>query len=121
MYGCDCDGIKREPADAGAEGVALRATLRVVEQLTGHRPPTCPWRAMYEPIVRDVLAVSWASPNGNLAAAIGRDPYQKTVDALGVYLRALDATRGEDMRLDAEERDRKRAHSAAARKAGGRG
>lgn len=120
MYGCDCDGVKRDgPLDRGtAEGEALRAVLRTVDHITGHRPPTCPWRAMSEPIVREVLAVSWSVEAGNLGAVLGPDPDHRLTQAIGVYRRAVEGTRNEDSRLDHEERTRKSQHQAAARKAG---
>ena len=91
--GCDCDGVRRVPTDAGgAEGAALRAVLTVVEHLTHVRPTTCPWRAMSEPIVREVLEVSWACDPPNLAAVMGHDPDHKLTQAVGVYRRALRAT-----------------------------
>lgn len=119
MYGCDCDGVQREPLDHGREGDAIRGTLRVIEKITGHRPPTCPWRAYYEPIVREVMDVAWSVDDGNLAATLGPDPDAVLRDAIGVYRRALSLTKAEEERLAREDAERKRRHNAAAR--GGRG
>lgn len=120
MYGCDCDGVRREgPLDRGeAEGAALRAVLSTVAKLTGYEPPTCPWRAMSEPIVREVLTVSWSVEAGNLGAILGPDPDSKLTDAIGVYRRSVEVTRAEEMRLEREDRERRAKHTAAARKAG---
>lgn len=75
-----------------------------IERITGHRPVSCPWRAYYDPLVREVMSVSWAAEAGNLAAALGEDPPAVLVDALGVYRSALAATLAEDRRLAEEER-----------------
>lgn len=116
MYGCDCDGVQREQVDGGgAEGAAIRAVLTTVERIAGHRPPTCPWRAMSDPLVRDVLAVSWSVEDGNLGATLGPDPDAQLIQALGVYTRAKRATVNEDERLEAEERKRKALAMNAAR------
>lgn len=122
MYGCDCDGVKRDSVDGGGvEGAAVRSTLKVIQSLTGHRPPTCPWRAFYEPIVREVLDVAWAIEGGNLPAALGPDPDYIVMQGVSVYRRALLSTKADDMKLDQEERERKREAATAARKAGFRG
>lgn len=121
MYGCDCDGVTREPIDGGREGEAVRASIRTIERITGYAPPTCPWRAYYDPIVREVMASAWTVDEGNLGAALGPDPDAIQVEAMGVYRRALAVTRADDMQLEREERERKAQHAAAVRRAGGRG
>lgn len=121
MYGCDCDGVRREPLDGGREGEAVRASLRTIERVTGFRPPTCPWRSFYEPIVREVMEIAWTVDDGNLSAALGPDPDAVLVEAMGVYRRSLSVTRADDAQIEREERERKAAHAAAARKAGLRG
>lgn len=118
MYGCDCDGVERKPVDRGAHGDAARGVLRAIDRVTGHEPPTCPWRAMSEPIVRDVLAVSWAA-EGNLAAVLGADPDHKLTQALGVYTRAKNYTRSDEMRLESEEREREKTRRQAMNNARG--
>jgi hypothetical protein len=75
-----------------------------IERITGHRPVSCPWRAYYDPLVREVMALSWSVESGNLGAALGDDPPAVLVDALGVYRSALAATLAEDRRLADEER-----------------
>lgn len=119
MYGCDCDGVRREPVDSGADE-GLRGHLRVIAHVTGHRPPTCPWRGLYEPLVHDVIN---ASPfkGGDLTQAIGVDPDNRLAQAIGVYRRSVEATTADERRIEAEERERQKNHAAAARKAGIRG
>lgn len=122
MYGCDCDGVKRsEPLDLGRSGEALRGHIVAIERVTGHAPPTCPWRAFSEPIVAEVLDVAWAVPEGNLEAVVGADSDHLLMQAMGVYQRAKLATRAEEDRLMSEERDAKRRAAAEAAKAGRRG
>lgn len=117
MYGCDCDGVARTPVDRGIEGDSIRATLGIIERITGHRPPTCPWRAFMEPIVREVLSVSWAG-GGDLAAAVGPDPDAKLLEGLGVYTRAKLATEREERRLEEENRKRNAQHAAQVNRRG---
>lgn len=89
--------------------------MGAIERITGHKPSTCPWRAFYDPLVREVLEVFWSIEGGNLGGVIGEDPPGILVDAIGVFKRALDATQAEDDRLRREERETKRAAEAAAR------
>ena len=113
VYGCDCDGITRQPVDAGRMADAARGVLRTVEHVTGYQPPTCPWRAMSEPIVREVLSVAWAVDPANLSTVLGPDPDHKLVQAIGVYVRAKTSTKHDNERLDAEEAERERSRKAA--------
>jgi hypothetical protein len=78
-----------------------------MERITGHKPPTCPWRAMYAPIVREVMEVLDLDESGNLAVAIGSDPPGILVDAIGVYKRAAEAVRNEDQMLALEQAKRR--------------
>jgi hypothetical protein len=85
-----------------------------MERIVGHRPVSCPWRAYYDPLVREVMALSWAVEEGNLAAATGDDPPAILLDAVGMYRQALSATLAEDRRLAEEERKaQKEAREAA--------
>lgn len=97
----------------------MRGYLRTIETVTGHQPATCPWRAFYDPIVREVIAVAWAITDGNLPAVIGTDPPYQLTQAIGVYKRALDATRADEERLQAIERRSEHAARAAMRRAAG--
>jgi len=119
MYGCDCDGIARSPVDAGREGDAVRHHLRTIEHTAGYRPPTCPWRAMSEPIVREVRAIAWAIDPANLHAALGPDPDAKLVQSIGVYRAARVGTEADETRLRNEESASERRARAAAAKAAG--
>jgi hypothetical protein len=76
----------------------------VIQQITGIAATTCPWRAYYDPLVRDVVAVWWSTDKGNLGAVLGDDPPAVLVDALGVFGRSLSATQAEDARLASEKR-----------------
>lgn len=92
------DLYDRERTDGG-----VRNHLVVMKRITGHAPPTCPWRAMYSPLVREVLAAMEHEENGNLAVAIGADPPAILIDGIAEYKRSLQAVRNEDARLAAEK------------------
>lgn len=94
--------------DSGGYDGAARRHLDVIEHVTGSRPPTCPWRAMYHPLVQEVLQVMALDENGNLAIAVGNDPPGLLVDAISVYKLALGATRAEEAKLRAAKAKRER-------------
>lgn len=85
-----------------------RSMLDLIEHVTGYRPPTCPWRALYHPLVQEVLNVMALDENGNLAVAVGTDPPGLLVDALVAYKLALGAARNEEAKMRAEARKRER-------------
>lgn len=120
VWGCDCDGEShRHRQDEGSPADApLRAHLTSIERVTGHRPSTCPWRAFYHPLVREVLEVHWAVEQGNLAAVIGTDPPYLLVEALGIFRRALLATQAEERKLKRQETEAARSAEREARKHG---
>jgi hypothetical protein len=103
MYGCDCDGVNRPgPVDRGIEGDSVRASLGMIERVAGYRPPTCPWRAFSEPIVREVLSVVQLG-----IAALGPDPDAVVVEGLSVYTQAKKATELDEQKILHEEREAK--------------
>lgn len=83
-----------------------RAHVHVMQVIVGYEPPTCPWRAYYDPLVREVMEIWWAEESGNMAAVLGQDPVGVLVDALGVFKRAIEATIAEDRKI--QEADVKR-------------
>lgn len=118
MYGCDCDGVKREPLDLGeadGEARAMRGHIDAVERVTGHRPPTCPWRAMYEPLVKEAISAAW-----DPSFMLGPDPEHRLKQAVSVYARSRDVTVAAETKQRAEEDKAKRAATAAV-KGRGRG
>lgn len=94
--------------DRGKYDDGARRHLAIIERVTGHAQITCPWRAMYQPIVMEVLAAMPFDENGNLALAIGNDPPRQLVDAISTYKIAAMATRNEESKLRAEKRKRER-------------
>lgn len=120
IWACDCDGESHlHPSDDGSPAdLAIRAHAATIERITGHKPSTCPWRAFYHPLVRDVLGVHWAVEHGNLAAVIGSDPPNILVEALGIFRRSMMATSAEERRLKRQEDEAKRNAERAARKMG---
>lgn len=87
----------------GFDGWAAKR-LDMIEHLTGSRPPTCPWRALYAPLVQEVLAAMTFDENGNLGAALGDDPPGILIEGIAAFKSALAATRLEDMKLREAER-----------------
>ena len=75
--------------------------MKVIQRITGNAPPTCPWRVMYSPLVREVLDAT--EHEANLAVAIGADPPAILIDAIGEYRRALSCVRAEDAKIAAEK------------------
>lgn len=98
---CDCDGKSHlnEERVVGAEKYAVDSMADVIERLTGHRPPTCPWRAMQDPLVGPVIRAAKKGERG-LGKWLPDDPPAILADAVDVYLDARDAVRNRD---DAEE------------------
>lgn len=107
---CDCDGVSHRSGvrSKGSEQYVVDLMADGIEQLTGYRPPTCPWRAMYDPLVAPVIRAARFGDRGLGHLATDEDPPAVLIDALGVYLSAREATRNHD---DAEE------HKAAIAKA----
>jgi len=84
----------------------VRGHLAIIERVTGHRPPTCPWRAFYHPLVREVMAGAWASERGNINAVLGDDAPWILVQAVGAWERAVSATQSEDREINRRQRQR---------------
>lgn len=82
----------------------MEAMAGHMEKLTGHRPETCPWRAMYDPLVADIHGIVALKDYGD--AALGDDPPALHLDALRVYLRARGATEAHDLKQEREARER---------------
>lgn len=102
---CDCDGeshkaLGREPHPAD---MAMKTMRRVIGEYTGQEPPTCPWRAMYEPIVDAAIRIATLADQGLGAAAVDEDTPAVWVDAVRVYLAAREGTRARDAK-DRHER-----------------
>lgn len=71
-----------------------------IERLTGHRPPTCPWRAMHDPLVGPVIDAASLADKGLGMWGLDDDPPAILVDAMTVYLKAREAVSKHD---DAED------------------
>lgn len=83
--------------------------LDQIERVTGHRPPTCPWRSFSDPLVGEVLslyrAVGGATENGAVPAlALPHDPPHRVWQGLNAYASAVSLIRAEDARLAREQR-----------------
>lgn len=85
-----------------------------VERITGYAPPTCPWRALEHPLVRDVLGAHAFLESGQLREFWGDDPPRKLVDGLRVHDTALRLTE----QADREHERKQREHASRARSMG---
>ena len=101
-WGCDCDGEshKTRGLPLGAQKYVVDIMANTIEKLTGYRPPTCPWRAMYDPLVGPVIDISRLGREGLGMHAMDDDTPAIVQDALSIYVRARNATKAHD---DAEE------------------
>lgn len=93
-----------------ADDRGVRRSLDVVERITGCRPTTCPWRALYHPIMGEVLGLHLAWDEGNVPAFLGDDDPAVLHDALRTYRAMVLAVRGEQMKLRAARDKAKRQH-----------
>lgn len=103
-----------DPSDPLARATARH--LDAIENVTGSRPATCPWRAFNHPLVREVIALAPAFDPPNLAAVMEPDPPAILVDAILWYRSALASTLSDDSRKRREKVERERAARDANRK-----
>lgn len=78
-----------------------------IEEITGHRPHSCPWRCFAEPIVGEVIRISTLAKEGLGTAALGDDPDAVLLDALPIYIAAKESTKAHDMEQDRKKREAK--------------
>jgi len=81
-----------------------------IEDYVGHRPETCPWRAMYDPLVVAAISIATMSAKGMASGVIDEDTPAVWLDAVHHYTTSRDAVAGQD-RADAHKkrmRDAKR-------------
>lgn len=99
-YGCDCGGKTN-----GRENPSITDPyFKAVEGWTGERPITCPWRAFYDPLVRDVLQVYPFYSSGQLAVILGPDPPLRIVEAVAYYSDKLERIRIKQLEEEAKKR-----------------
>lgn len=114
VYRCDCDGVSHleghESYEAGAPEMGVRRFLDVIGRVTACRPPTCPWRAFDDPLVREVMRLVPFFESGNLIAALDPDPPGILLEAFGAYRSALESTRAEDRKLAAQAAEARKKH-----------
>ena len=78
-----------------------------IERITGYKPNSCPWDAVNDEVVREVLKYRSFYDPPNLAAAWGDDPLDILVEGMGVYSRAVNAVFSEDRMLEEAKRKAK--------------
>lgn len=117
VWACDCDGESHTLGgyERTAASVAVRKMAEHIRQITGHEPPTCPWRVYYEPIVKAVVHLRTLAADGLAELELGPDPAAVILDAYATYLRAYNATYADEMEAERAEREAKRKADAARR------
>jgi hypothetical protein len=78
----------------GAEKAAFESMASAIEKLTGYRPPTCPWRAMYDPLIGPVIRIAMLGKAG-LGHMAPTEP-AILADAVAVYLQARNTVAAHD-------------------------
>lgn len=104
-WGCDCGGedYASTPKPVGAQKFAVDQMAGAIEELTGYRPPTCPWRAMYDPLIGPVIRAANLGSGGLGMWAFDEDPSAVLLDAMSVYLGARTAVSNHDEAEDRKE------------------
>lgn len=94
-WGCDCDGRSHELGGYRPDGAhrSIRAIAKHIEELTGHEPPSCPWRALYDPLVAEVVGLANLGDEGFGQSALEPDPPAILLDALEVFIAAKRSVR----------------------------
>jgi hypothetical protein len=89
---------------------AMRAMQAHIEFLTGSKPPTCPWRVFYDPLVDKVVEAANAAKNNAIGVVLGDDPPAIILDGLRVYNTARSATEAHDFDEEKKRREAERKH-----------
>lgn len=88
--------------------MAVQAMASHIKHLTGHHPPSCPWRAYYSPLVGEVVRVAGLLAANAAPIALEDDPPAIVIDGLSVYLGAKNATEVHDGEIRRKEWERER-------------
>ena len=75
-----------------------------MEEVTGYRPPTCPWRVFYDPLVVQAVRIASLAQEHLGDAYLGPDPPAVLLEAVYYYTRARNATRAHDMEQERKQR-----------------
>jgi hypothetical protein len=101
-YGCDCGGKIN-----GRENPEITEPyFKSVENWTGDRPLSCPWRAFYDPFVKDILTLYPFYLSGQLSLVIGQDPPLYLLQGLAYYHTKIETIRGKQMEAEREKSKR---------------
>lgn len=84
--------------------------LSTVEEWTGSRPLSCPWRAFYDPLVTAVTE-AWSFFDKGALGLYAPDPSHRLMMGLRCFAQAADEIRAEQSRMDAEAARRRRGQS----------
>jgi len=109
-WGCDCEGDATAPPESSHYHGMIKRVKDEIEHITGYQPPTCPWRALEIPLVRDVINAHAFMESGQLREFWGDDPPRLLVDGVRLHDTAIRLT-------DQADREARRKRHEAARAA----
>lgn len=119
---CDCEGEghSHAPARVVASGCPVEADpgesiLRDCEATTGVRPVGCPWAALRDPFVAEVIRAHAWREDGQLDVRYPLGVPSRVASGLEIYRVALNAVRVHDQREDRKRRDEERRAAEAKR------
>lgn len=103
-YGCDCAGkVSGRVGPKMTDGI-----LSTVEDWTGSRPLTCPWRAFTDPLVRAVLE-AWTFFEKGALGLFCPEPSHRLMMGLQCFAQAQSDIHVEQSKMDLEAAKRKAA------------
>lgn len=81
--------------------------VETLEEVVGYAPSGCPWKALDDPFVREVLTLFGARENGVAEALVGswETAPRILVEGLAEFDRAFARARGHVRRIDDEKRE----------------
>lgn len=85
----------------------VRPMVETIEEVVGYAPTGCPWRALDDAFVREVLTLFGARENGVAEALVGswETAPRILVEGLAEFDRAFQRARGHIRRIDDEKRE----------------
>lgn len=78
-----------------------------LEDYTGYRPVSCPWRAFFDPFVQRVVRAYDFFESGQLSWAVSK-PSHRLVDGVAFYHRVDNTVWSKQLRQEREEQEQRR-------------
>jgi hypothetical protein len=70
-------------------------THNAIEGMTGHRPVSCPWAALFDPFVHRVIVAHEHYENGR--PSLVTQPSHRLVEGVSLYSRTLDSIEAQQL------------------------